>query len=598
MESWFQLWFALGIFDSWVQSALVPISLYILISGLDDLVVAVVALASRRKSARIPNAEFTKEEERLIAILLPLWKEADVVTGMVEHNLAAIDYTNYVIFAGVYPNDPETVRAVRALAVRFPRVQVTVCPHGGPTSKADCLNWIYRGIQEYESRHNVRFEVLVTHDAEDLIHPQSLRILNHYTARYDMVQIPVLPLATPWNDLTHGVYCDEFAEYQLKDAIARQTMGAFLPSNGVGTGYRRDALDRLAAQSGGCIFNPECLTEDYENGLRLHQLGCSQLFVPVAFGNGAPVATREYFPRTFRQAVRQRKRWITGNALQAWRRHGWGRGVVQRYWLWRDRKGLIGNPVSALTNLISLYGFLSLLWSLFSGRPWMLFQVDFGPLLLAAFALQSVSLSARIYCVYRIYGLACAVGTPARAVWANLINSVATVAAIWRFAHSCLTGQPLAWTKTAHVYPSPAILASHKRSIEDVLVSEGYISAEELEKARGSLAEESSLAAHLIETGKLNEEDYYEALSIQQNIPLTRVLPSQVSRRIARSLPARVAREFRLLPIQVTEGRLWVGGPAIPDERTLAALRRFTRLEIRFGLLTQSNFEELAKELL
>ena len=56
----------------------------------------------------------------------------------------------------------------------------------------------------------------------------------------------MLPLRTPLTDWTHGVYIDEFREYQTRDMPARQAMGAFIPSKGVGTGFRRDALDVLA----------------------------------------------------------------------------------------------------------------------------------------------------------------------------------------------------------------------------------------------------------------------------------------------------------------------------------------------------------------
>ena len=93
-----------------------------------------------------------------------------------------------------------------------------------------------------------------------------------------MVQVPVLALPTPLSHWTHGLYCDEFAEYQSRDMPVREAMGAFLPSCGVGTGYRREALERLAAHSHNRIFEPSCLTEDYENGLRLHQLGARQCF--------------------------------------------------------------------------------------------------------------------------------------------------------------------------------------------------------------------------------------------------------------------------------------------------------------------------------
>ena len=88
-----------------------------------------------------------------------------------------------------------------------------------------------------------------------------------------MVQIPVLPLATPLRDVVHGVYCDEFAEWQIKDMRVRQFMGSFVPSNGVGTGFTREALEKLANSEHNLMFEPTCLTEDYENGLRLHRLG-------------------------------------------------------------------------------------------------------------------------------------------------------------------------------------------------------------------------------------------------------------------------------------------------------------------------------------
>ena len=56
---------------------------------------------------------------------------------MVEHNAAAINYENYHFFIGAYPNDDPTLDAVRDLESRFPQVHLAVCPHNGPTSKAD-----------------------------------------------------------------------------------------------------------------------------------------------------------------------------------------------------------------------------------------------------------------------------------------------------------------------------------------------------------------------------------------------------------------------------------------------------------------------------
>ena len=160
---------------------------------------------------------------------------------MVEHNVAAINYDNYHFFIGAYPNDEPTLDAVRDLESRFPNVHLAVCPHDGRTSKADCLNWIYQRMLLFEEHHEARFDVVTTHDAEDLIHPQALSHINAHADHFDIVQIPVLPLPTPFPSLVHSIYCDEFAEWQIKDMPARQLMGSFVPSNGVGTGFERSA---------------------------------------------------------------------------------------------------------------------------------------------------------------------------------------------------------------------------------------------------------------------------------------------------------------------------------------------------------------------
>ena len=127
--------------------------------------------------------------------------------------------------------------------------------------------------------------MIVTHDAEDLIHPEELRWINYYSGRFDFVQTPVLPLPTPLRKFTHGIYCDEFAEYHTRDMTVRPISGGFVPSSGVGTGYRRDALETLARARNNQIFEPEALTEDYVNGLRLFRLGCTQTFRAVVAGD-------------------------------------------------------------------------------------------------------------------------------------------------------------------------------------------------------------------------------------------------------------------------------------------------------------------------
>ena len=579
---------------------LAPLAWAILLSGLDDLVVDAFWLcawikAKVRPAARLfPPGErqLDSAPQRRIAILVPLWHEHAVIAKMLEHNFAAIRYTDYHIFAGCYPNDALTQEAVQSAAARFPKVHLALCPHDGPTSKADCLNWIFQHVLLAEEERGEPFEVIVTHDAEDLIHPEELRWINYYSGRFDFIQTPVLALPTPLRDFTHGVYCDEFAEYHTRDMTVRAISGGFVPSSGVGTGYRREALERLARASSNRIFDPEALTEDYVNGLRLFRLGCTQAFVPLGLGSGAPdlVATRELFPQSWGAALRQRTRWVTGIALQGWQQFGWRGTPGEVYWLWRDRKGLIGNPLSLLANAMFVYGVATSLWT------------RIGPaaarVSIATLALQLVRTGIRMGCVARIYGVVFSLGVPFRAVYGNALNTVATFHAVGRYAVARALGRPLKWLKTEHAYPSRATLLSHKRRLGDILTGSGYLTPEALASALESLPPSLRLGEHLVDTGRLSDETLYEALSLQQGLPVVQLEPELVPIEVARALPEQLVRQWKVLPFRVADGDLYLAGPEIPTPEVTRAMRPFTSLELRFHLITPAEFEKLVVALL
>jgi adsorption protein B len=299
-------------------------------------------------------------------------------------------------------------------------------------------------MREYETRHGIHFRILMTHDAEDLIHPDSLALINWYSRDHAMVQIPVLPLATPVMEWTHGLYCDEFAEYQTKDIPVRQALGGFLPANGVGTGFAREAIERLAVARGGQPFDPACLTEDYETGFEIHAMGYRQIFVPLTADT---VATREYFPRRAKASVRQRCRWVTGIALQGWERHGWNVPWRQAYWFWRDRKGLVGNLLTPLDNLLLAYSVARYEHVVHALPAW--FSVSCQ----VTVCVTILQMGMRAQSAAGIYGWRFAAGVPVRIVWANLVNFAATARALAEYGLARWAGVGLAWRKTEHTYP-------------------------------------------------------------------------------------------------------------------------------------------------
>ena len=117
---------------------------------------------------------------------------------MIDNNVTRLNYPRVEFFVGAYPNDTPHDRRRPGGDEALSERSSLDCPHDGPTSKADNLNWIYQRMLLYEEEHGVRFDMVLTHDAEDLMDPDALRWINYYAQWNDFVQIPVLALPTPF----------------------------------------------------------------------------------------------------------------------------------------------------------------------------------------------------------------------------------------------------------------------------------------------------------------------------------------------------------------------------------------------------------------
>lgn len=588
-------------FSAW-PGILAALACLLLLSGIDDFVPVLICIHAwvfGKYSDKRSLAGGVEASERRIAIFVPCWKESDVIEGMVRQNLARIRYRNFDLFLGVYPNDQATCDAALDVAAGFANVHVAVGSSPGPTSKADCLNTIYRAMTTFERASGGYFDTIVLHDAEDVIHADALGIINRERNGYEMVQVPVLPLPTPPTDFTHGIYCDEFAEFQLIDMRARQYSRSFVPSNGVGTGFARDVLECLAAQRGGQIFDPSSLTEDYDIGVQIHYTGSRQLFYPLQRGPRGIIATREFFPRKVRSAIRQRTRWITGIALQSWERHGWRGSWRTRYWFWRDRKGLLTNPLSLLTNLVFVAGATDWFVSLSLHRPWA-FAVS-NPFIVKLCFLttcwQAFRLTLRSLCVARIFGVRMGATVTFRCFHANFVNCAASLLAVRNYAHSRLHRKTLAWDKTEHAYPVRAADDPHRADLGEVLVNCGYLSQAKLDLAQMHLPPGQELADFLLANRLISEHNLCHAMSLQSGLPWFEVDINQVNRQVVRSFPARVEKDLKVLPFRVSAGRLHVAATHVPEAHVYEVVSQFTRLQVQFQLVTRINYAQL-RELL
>lgn len=448
-------------------------ALVYLLSGGQDLVYDVGALCWRlyrrirfADRERLSLARLRLREQQRIAVFVPAWNEGDVVSHMVENILHRVDYRNYTIFVGTYCNDPATQHAVDVLAAAHPGIIKVVVPQPGPTNKAHCLNTVYRAMQAYEQANGVYFDLIVMHDAEDVVHPHSFLLYNYLIPRVDAVQLPILPLPVPHQQWVHWIYADEFAENHMKDVIAREKMGGFVPFAGVGTGFSRRMFSMLETLYRDAPFNESSMTEDYSLAKKIRDAGMKSVFVNLVLKDDdspwhTPLAHRShfianwsYFPKDFIRSVRQKTRWIIGISLQEWEHGGWSGNLVVNENLIKDRKVFIASMVTFLGYLVLLYGAIYLLGQAgvlpFHWLPLFTPGSVLPHLLGVVTVLMFVRAVQRIAYVGMVYGVVAGLLSVPRTLIANVINGYAALRALNIFSNAREGKGPVRWDKTDH----------------------------------------------------------------------------------------------------------------------------------------------------
>lgn len=417
----------------------------------------------KKKESLPPSLEILENnQEQFLALMLPAWQESDVIYGAVKNLLQTNVYKNYYIFIGVYPNDSETTKQALKLADEFNKVRVVITNLPGPTCKADCLNNIIQEIYSFEKRHKIQFQAVIMQDAEDVVHPLSLKLFNYFLPKFDLIQIPVFSLPRKWNEITGGHYMDEFAESHSKELHARELFSGIVPGAGVGTAYSRRAL-KFAEENQGEIFSIESLTEDYEFSFRMREAGLRQIFVKYTFLelNNADlkiVATRELFPNKFWPSVRQKTRWTIGIMLQSWESFGWHGNWRVKYLFWRDRKPLFFSHAIMLG-----YSSILIFVGLYFYRQHYMPDYYLPPLLETSNFLWNLvyfnvfmvvyRLINRHIFTYRLYGFSYLPMVTFRYIWGATINYFAICRAIKIYFTHRFMNKKIGWDKTDHEIP-------------------------------------------------------------------------------------------------------------------------------------------------
>ena len=455
------LWQWLSLFQN---ELLLFAGVFFLLGALDDLAVDAVwlwlkatgrAVTRRRSRMLLQNRSLHGP----VAVLIPAWQEAAVIGQTIRHLLESWPQPNLRLYVGYYCNDPATLAVGAAAARGDPRVRLVIHDCDGPSTKADCLNRLYAALAIDEARAGWRYASVVFHDAEDMVDPAALGLLDEtIAAGADFVQLPVELLVPRYGSwfARHigGHYCEEFAEAHGKALVVRDALGAGLPGAGVGCATSRQALERLAAsRADGLPFASDSLTEDYELGLAIGAAGGRCRFVRARGDDGRLIATRAFFPDRFDTVVRQKTRWVLGIALQGWDRVGWSGGPIETWMRARDRRG-------PLTALVLLAGYLLLVLTGLLGVAvvaGLAQPVPLSALLQALLFANTLAfawrLVARFAFTAREYGLAEGVCAVLRIPLANVIAIISGRRAVFTYVRT-LGGRVAVWDKTEHdVHP-------------------------------------------------------------------------------------------------------------------------------------------------
>ena len=458
-------------------------AVFFLIGALDEIAVdaafIVLRLMGKASTLRIPDSpEFQNRPLKgMAAVMIPAWQEAQVIGSTLAHALKSWSHEDLRIYVGCYRNDLATLEAAMAGCRSDPRVRLVIHNKLGPSSKADCLNRLYAALKDDEQRSGEMARMVILHDAEDMVDPLALGAMDEAMSHAEFVQIPVLALPQASSRWVGGHYCDEFAEAHAKTMTVRHALSAGIPGAGVGCGIAREmlscieeeaqdadlaqglsfdkvggaSLSKDAAQQQGQTgpFPVDSLTEDYELGLHVKQLGGRDRFLRMRTQSGRLVATRAYFPATLEGAIRQKARWVQGIALQGWDRLGWDGSLIQKWMKLRDRRG----PFAALV-LASGYALIML-----SAMAWgasqigLLDPIAYSPLLWTLLAANFAALGWRALMRFaftaREFGFIEGLMSLPRMVVSNIVAILAGRRALFAYIRA-LRGSPFVWDKTAH----------------------------------------------------------------------------------------------------------------------------------------------------
>lgn len=283
-------------------------------------------------------------------ILVPLYREANVLPGLLEH-LMQLDYPKHKLDIRLLfeEDDMETLQAARALSPPY-YVSFVVVPKSHPQTKPKACNF---GLI------HARGEFVVIYDAEDRPELDQLKrviaAFRKLPPEYACVQAKLNYYNASQNLLTRW-FAQEYSNWFGILLPGVMAMDVPIPLGGTSNHFRTEVLRKVGA------WDPFNVTEDADLGVRLYKHGYQTALVDSTTWEEANSQVRSW--------IRQRARWVKGYLIT------WLVNMRHPVQLWRDlgTKGfwgfqamILGTPFLPLVN--PFFWLLLILWFV-CHAPW------------------------------------------------------------------------------------------------------------------------------------------------------------------------------------------------------------------------------------
>lgn len=229
-------------------------------------------------------------------------RHEEAVMGTTLRQLMESDHPDFEVIAVVGHDDPGTREVAEGAARQYPGRMKVVMDHNWPKNKPKALN---------SALPHCRGQVVGVFDAEDEVDPRLLRQVDatFQSENAHVVQggVQLMNFRSSWYSLRN---CLEYF-FWFRSRLHLHAEHGFIPLGGNTVFVRTDVLRAVGG------WDPECLAEDCELGVRLSTLGAR-----VAIAYSADLVTREETPDSLRGLFKQRTRWNQG-FLQVLRKRAW-----------------------------------------------------------------------------------------------------------------------------------------------------------------------------------------------------------------------------------------------------------------------------------